>query len=107
VPPPPGFHSPLLWGDESVIRERFNERDWRVTTRLRTLTFRYPYKPADTASLFRSAYGPTVRAFEALDENGRRQLEADLVDHWVQHQRPTARTTEADSEYLEVIATRR
>jgi ubiquinone/menaquinone biosynthesis C-methylase UbiE len=107
VPPPPGVSSPLLWGDESFIREQFNERDWRVTTGLRTLTFRYPYAPADTAALFSAAYGPTVRAFEALDENGRRLLYADLVDHWVRHQRPTARTTEVDSEYLEVIATRR
>jgi ubiquinone/menaquinone biosynthesis C-methylase UbiE len=107
VPPPPGFRSPLLWGDESFIRERFSERDWRVTTRLRTLTFRYPYTPADTAALFSAAYGPTVRAFEALDENGRRLLHADLVDHWVRHQRPASPTTEVDSEYLEVIATRR
>ena len=107
VPPPPGFRSRLLWGDESFIRERFNERDWRVTTSRRTLTFRYPYTPADTAALFRAAYGPTVRAFEALGEDRRRLLEADLVDHWVRHQRPTSRTTEVDSEYLEIIATRR
>ena len=106
VPPPPGLSSPLLWGDESTIRERFNERDWRVTTTLRTLTFRYPYAPADTASLFRAAYGPTVRAFEALTENSRRLLEADLIDHWVRHQRPKSGTTEVDSEYLEIIATR-
>jgi hypothetical protein len=107
VQPPPGFCSPLLWGDESIIRERFHERDWRVTIRLRTLTFRYPYTPAETAALFRIAYGPTVRAFEALGENSRQLLEADLVDHWVSHQRSTALTTEVDSEYLEVIAVRR
>jgi ubiquinone/menaquinone biosynthesis C-methylase UbiE len=107
VPPPSGFRSPLLWGDESFIREQFGERDWRVTTSLRTLTFRYPHTPADTAALFRAAYGPTVRAFETLGEDRRRLLEADLVAHWVRHQRPTARTTEVDSEYLEIIATRR
>ena len=107
VPPPSGSRSPLLWGDESFIREQFNERDWHVTTSLRTLTFRYPCRPAETAALFRAAYGPTVRAFEALAEDRRRLMEADLVAHWVRHQRPTSRTTEVDSEYLEIIATRR
>jgi SAM-dependent methyltransferase len=107
VPPPAGLPSPLQWGDEAFIRDRFDDRDWRVATTVRTLTFRYPHSPVGTAALFRAAYGPTVRAFEGLSEDRRSGLEADLVDHWVQHQRSTARTTEVDSEYLEVIAIRR
>jgi ubiquinone/menaquinone biosynthesis C-methylase UbiE len=107
VPPPAGLPSPLLWGDESVIRERFDERTWHVTTTVRTLTFRYPHTPAGTAELFRTAYGPTVRAMEALDTERREQLAADLADLWAQHQRPGARRTEVDAEYLEVVAIRR
>ena len=107
VPPPAAVPSPLLWGDESVIRERFDERVWNVATTLRTLRFQYPYTPAGTAELFRTAYGPTVRAFEALGEEHRELLAAELADHWARHQRSAGATTEVDSEYLEVIATRR
>ena len=107
VPPPAGLASPLLWGDESVVRERLDDRDWTVTTTVRTLTFRYPYPPAGTADLFRTAYGPTVRSMEALDETRREMLASDLADQWARHQRPGAVMTEVDSEYLEVVATRR
>lgn len=107
VPSPSGVASPLLWGDESVIAERFGRDEWGVTTKVRTLTFRYPYTPAETAELFRTSYGPTVRTFEALDAERRPQLAAALVDHWVRNQRTEARTTEVDAEYLEVIAVRK
>jgi len=107
VPPPPGVPSPLLWGDPETIRQRFDARLWRVTTAPRTLTFRYPYTPAGTAELFRGAYGPTVRTFEAIDEDRRASLAADLTAHWTKHQHPSAGTTEVDAGYLEVVATRR
>ena len=107
VPPPTAVPSPLLWGDESVVRERLDERVWSVATMVRTLRFHYPYTPVGTAELFRTAYGPTVRAFEALDEERRELLAAELADHWARHQRSAGATTEVDSEYLEVVATRR
>ena len=108
VPPPAGVQSPLLWGDEAVIRERFAEKDWKVTTQVRTLTFRYPHTPAGTAELFRGEYGPTVRAFEALNEDKRAQLASDLTEHWVRHQKSLdSGVTEVDAEYLEVVAVRR
>lgn len=107
VPAPAGFSSPLLWGDESIIKERFDERLWDVTTTERTLTFRYPSTPAGTADLFRTSYGPTVRTFEALETDRRGLLEADLMDLWEENQKPGAEGTEVDSEYLEVIAIRR
>jgi 2-polyprenyl-3-methyl-5-hydroxy-6-metoxy-1,4-benzoquinol methylase len=107
VTPPAGSVSVLQWGDESVVRERLSERDWQVTTALRTLTFRYPYTPAGTAELFRTCYGPTIRTLEALDNQRAHSLAADLTYHWERHQRPGARGTQVESEYLEVIAIRR
>ena len=107
APPPPEIPSPLLWADETVLRERFDERTWQLTSTKRTLTFRYPYSPAGTAELFRAAYGPTVRAFASLDEDGRASFAADLAEHWSWHQRGTAPSTEVDAEYLEVVAVRR
>jgi ubiquinone/menaquinone biosynthesis C-methylase UbiE len=107
VPPAAGIPSPLLWGDEEVLRERFDNHEWRLTTALRTLTFRYSYTPAGTAELFRTAYGPTLRVFEALDEDSRATFAAELAAHWSSHQRGSGPTTEVDAEYLEVVAVRR
>lgn len=107
APPAAGVPSPLLWGDESVIRERFDDSAWKVDFTVRTLRFDYPYSPAGTAELFCTAYGPTVRTLEALDEEKRERLAADLADHWTRHQAGTGDRTEVDAEYAEVIATRR
>jgi ubiquinone/menaquinone biosynthesis C-methylase UbiE len=107
VPPPAGVPSPLLWGDEEWLRERFDDRKWRLTTALRTLTFRYPWSPAGTARLFQTAYGPTVRVFEALDESQRESFAAELAAHWSSHQIGSGERTQVQSEYLEVVAVRR
>lgn len=106
VPPPAGVPSPLLWGDDATIRRRFEASCWEVETAVRTLTFRYPHSPAGTTELFRGAYGPTVRTFEALDEDGRAALAGDLTDHWTRNHRSSAHATEVEAEYLEVVAKR-
>ena len=107
VPRPGRVPNPLLWGDEYIVRQRFDARDWYVTTTLRTLTLRYPHTPSGTAELYRGSYGPTVRALEALGEDHRARLAADLAALWVHAQRSTAQATEVDCEYLEVVAIRR
>ena len=107
APPPPGVPSPLLWGDESVIHQRFPDDAWNVKARRRSLTFRYPYSAAGTAKLFRIAYGPTVRTFDALDSSRCELLAAELLEHWANHRHPGKRITEVDAEYLEVVAIRR
>lgn len=106
VPPATGVPSPLLWGDDAIIRDRFDAAAWDVAVTRRTLTFHYPHTPAGTAELFRSSYGPTVRAFEALDEDGRASLAAELAALWSSAHRGGPHTV-VDSEYVEVIATRR
>ena len=106
VPPPAHIPSPLLWADERELRARFDSRTWLLATTTRTLTFRYPHTPAGTAELFRGAYGPTVRTFEALDPDGRAAFAAHLEAHWASHQRQDAAATEVEAEYLEVVAFR-
>ena len=107
APPPANVPSPLLWGDEATVRTLFDQRAWQVTTALRTLVFRYPYAPAETAEMFCAAYGPTVRTLEALDAYQRESFAADLAQHWSRNQRGAGPTTEVHAEYLEVVAVRR
>lgn len=55
---------------------------------------------------FRAFYGPTNRAFAALDEEGQAALRADLEAHWAEHNRAWDGTTRLDSELLVVRAVR-
>jgi SAM-dependent methyltransferase len=106
-PPPLDLPDPLRWGDPDVVCEWFDDGRWDVTTEVRTLSLRYPYTPGGTAELFRTAYGPTVRAFEALDEDRRAALAADLIAQWTRDRRATAAGTVVEAEFLELLAVRR
>lgn len=105
APPPAGASSPLLWGREEVVRERLKGVRTLTATR-RTLEFRWPFSPADVATLFRTCYGPTLLAYGRLDEAGAAALHADLVALWERNNRATDGTTLVESEYLEVMAER-
>jgi hypothetical protein len=63
---PPGMSSPVPWGDENTVRERFGTgvSDLRLTRVI--YRFDYPFSPADVVEFFRQNYGPTTRAFAAL-----------------------------------------
>jgi hypothetical protein len=68
--------------------------------------FKYPFPPAEVVEHFRMYYGPTQRAFEALDADGQALLRNDLERLWAEHNQATDNTTLVEGEYLEVIATR-
>ena len=106
VAPPAGAVSPLLWGDELTVKWRLGDhvKDLRMTRRVARL--RYPFPPAQTVDFFRQFYGPTLRAFGALDRDGQCKLHADLEDMFLTHNRAKDGATEVEAEYLEVIATR-
>ncbi len=99
--------SPLLWADETMVRERLAPGVWNVTVSQRPLTFDFAYSPAGTAELFCTSYGPTVRLVESLDEEKRALFSRELADHWASRQRGRGDETIVDAEYVEVIATRR
>jgi SAM-dependent methyltransferase len=104
---PPGMPAPVLWGDESVVRERFGTgvSDLRLTRV--NYRFDYPFTPAEVVEFFREHYGPTTRAFATLGDADRAALRADLVDLWTSHnQSSEAARTIVDSEYLEVVGVR-
>ncbi|MDQ3258797.1 MAG: methyltransferase domain-containing protein [Acidobacteriota bacterium] len=106
VPPPANMPSPLKWGDEETLRERLREEiaDLQLTRQM--CPFIYPFPPAEVVESFRTYYGPTQRAFDALDTNGQAALRSDLERLWAEHNQAKDNTTYVESEYLEVIATR-
>jgi hypothetical protein len=83
-PPPAGFVSPMTWGVEATVTERFAGAcvpAERVSYARATWTFRRLGPPADLLAVFRDYYGPTMNAFAAAAKDGRtadlqRELEA-------------------------------
>jgi SAM-dependent methyltransferase len=106
VPPPPGVPSPLKWGDEESVRERLREGVADLSLTRRMCIFNYPFSPAEVVEFFRAYYGPTQRAFAALDPEGQTALRSDLERLWAEHSQATGDATHVKAEYLEVLATR-
>ena len=106
VPPPAGMPSPVLWGLEETVRERLGEGISKLEARPQMVHWVFPSSPAEVVEYFREYYGPTQKAFGALDESKQAALRKDLEELWQKHNRATDGSTEVDAEYLEVIATR-
>jgi ubiquinone/menaquinone biosynthesis C-methylase UbiE len=73
-PPPEGFVSPMTWGIESNVMERFagaGVSPDRISFARETFTFNAPGAPSEFLSAFRKYYGPTMNAFEAAEKNSR------------------------------------
>lgn len=103
VPPPAGLRPPPLWGTEQRLAELFPGH--RVQVRQQVFNFRYR-SAAHWLDVFRTWYGPTNRAFAALDSAGQAALEADILALLERTNRGGAATLIAPSEYLEVVITR-
>jgi ubiquinone/menaquinone biosynthesis C-methylase UbiE len=106
VPPPAGVRSPMLWGTESHLRELFGDAIVCLETAERTFTFRFP-TPEDFVSFFRTWYGPTLKAFAALEGEARDALERDLVALAARHNRLGDSATAIPATYIEAVAVRR
>jgi ubiquinone/menaquinone biosynthesis C-methylase UbiE len=73
-PPPEGFISPMTWGVENNVIERFagaGVPKEKISFARDTYTFDFPGAPSELVDAFRKYYGPTMNAFEAAEKNGR------------------------------------
>jgi SAM-dependent methyltransferase len=110
-PPPEGFVSPMTWGIESNVIERFGAagvpKD-RVSFVRDTYTFRFASPPAQLVEAFRKYYGPTMNAFEAAEKNGRGEdLKTELDDLFNSQNKSTdAGATVIPATYLRVTVIR-
>ncbi|QAY76117.1 class I SAM-dependent methyltransferase [Sphingosinicella sp. BN140058] len=110
-PPPEGFVSPILWGQEEHVVDRFaaagiapadigfTRDEW---------VFRLNGTPADLLDLFRTYYGPTMNAYAAATKAGRdAALHAELLDLFESQNRGGPGTTEIPATFLRVTAAKR
>jgi ubiquinone/menaquinone biosynthesis C-methylase UbiE len=106
-PPPEGFVSPMAWGMEKSVIERFTAAGIaadKIAFERDTFVFKFPGTPAEFVVEFRDYYGPTMNAFDAAEKSGRaaelqKELEA-LFE--AQNQSPDKSTTSIPATFLRV-----
>jgi SAM-dependent methyltransferase len=106
VPPPAGLQPPGLWGTEDHVRSLLGDGVTDLRAERLTYTFRYR-SPEHFVEIFREYYGPTHKAFAALDDAGRDALAADLTALVARSDRLSGEDAIAvPADYLQVVATR-
>jgi SAM-dependent methyltransferase len=106
VPPPAGVPSPMLWGTEEHLRELLGDGLCSLEVAERTFTWRFR-SPEEFVAFFRTWYGPTVKAFAALEGDARDALERDLVELARRHDRLGTGATAIPATYAEAVAVTR
>jgi len=111
-PPPEGFVSPMLWGIESHVIDRFTAAGVAtadISFSRATFTFELPYPPVEFLGRFRKYYGPTMNAFEAAEKNGKTDnLQRELEDLFNRENKSdNAGRTVIPATYLMVTVTRK
>ena len=106
-PPPEGFISPMTWGVESNVIERFAAAGVpkeNISFARDTYTFNFPGSPSELVAVFRKYYGPTMNAFEAAEKNGRAaDLQKELEDLFIrQNKSPGKEVTSIPATFLRV-----
>ena len=106
-PPPEGFISPITWGVESNVIERFSSagiKKENISFIRDSYTFEFPGEPSQFVDEFKKFYGPTMNAFESAEKSGRADaLQGELVDLFTRHNQSTSKnTTFIPANYLRV-----
>jgi ubiquinone/menaquinone biosynthesis C-methylase UbiE len=106
VPQPPGLQPPMLWGTEEHLRELFGEAIAWLEVAERTFTFRFR-SAEEFVGFFRTWYGPTLKAFAALEGAARDALERDLVELARRSDRLSGDAIAIPATYIEAVAVTR
>jgi ubiquinone/menaquinone biosynthesis C-methylase UbiE len=105
LPPPAGVRSPALWGTRARIAELFEPRASSIKSLQRHFTFRYR-SPDHWLDVFKTYYGPLLKAFAALEPAAQSALDRDLRALIGQSNRSGDGSMVVPSEYLEIVITR-
>ena len=109
-PPPEGFISPMLWGIEENVIERFTTAGVpkeNISFARDTFTFKAAYSPSEFVNAFKTYYGPTMNAFEAAEKNGKaNELQRELEDLFNSQNRGEENSTSIPATFLMVTVKR-
>ena len=110
-PPPEGFVSPMLWGVESHVIERFGKAGippGNISFVRDIYTFDAPVSPAAFVERFKNYYGPTMNAFDAAEKNGKASdLQRELEELFNRENRSgDSNTTSIPATFLRVTVTK-
>ncbi len=106
VPPPAGLKSPAFWGTEPYMVELFGSQAASIRTERRVFNFRY-LSAAHWLQVFRDYYGPTHKAFAALDAKGQTDLAANISALLERLNVGGSGSLVVPAEYLEVVIVRK
>jgi ubiquinone/menaquinone biosynthesis C-methylase UbiE len=106
LPPPAGAKSPALWGTSARLTEMFDAGARSIRAESRLFKFRYR-SPEHFLDVFKTYYGPVLKAFAALEPAKQEELHNDLHALIVRMNRSGDSTMVVPSEYLEVVITKR
>jgi ubiquinone/menaquinone biosynthesis C-methylase UbiE len=106
LPPPAGAKSPALWGTHARLKEMFGSGASAIKGEPRNYMFRYR-SPEHFLDLFKTYYGPMLKAFAALEPTKQTELHNDLHALIVRLNKATDGTMVVPGEYLQVIVTKR
>jgi len=106
LPPPAGVKSPALWGTKTRIAEFFDAQSSSIDIEPRTYVFRYR-SPEHWLQVFRTYYGPVLKAFAALEPQAQAALEADMLSLVARFNQSGDDGVVVPGEYLEVVIKRR
>jgi len=109
-PPPEGFISPMLWGVEEHVIDRFGKAGVpkeNISFTRDTFTFNAPYSPSTFVEVFRKYYGPTMNAFEAAEKNGKAEALREELEELFNRQNTTGTsdTTSIPATFLRATVT--
>lgn len=105
VEPPPGVQPPPRWGTEDYVRELLGDGIAELSLRTGSITQRFP-SAEFFADFFIENYGPTRKASEALDDEGRIALRKELADLAARTSRAQDGSAISDWEYSVAVARR-
>lgn len=106
LPPPAGIKPPALWGTRARIEEMFGAHASSIKTESRDFVFRYR-SPEHWLEVFKTYYGPLLKAFGALEPAAQAALTGDLMAQIERFNRSGDAAMVVPSEYLEIVVTRR
>lgn len=107
-PPPEGFISPMTWGIENDVIQRFGAAgipNEKISFARDTFTFNFPGTPSAFVDQFRKFYGPTMNAFEAAEKNGKATELQKKLEELFTRQNQSGSGTSISATFLRVTVT--